>query len=114
MCSRRLRPLLSACSPSLGSEPAGLNGSIGGSFNGGAPPSDLWHRVCSCVDGANCAFRAQVMKEVCANGNVDLDRVGSGSPVHKPELEKVNAPDTPQHEIQMTMSGWNKHQFQFK
>lgn len=57
------------------------------------PPSDLWHPVCSCVHRANCAFHAQVMKEVCINGNVDLDRVGSGSPVHKPELEKVNAPE---------------------
>uniref|UniRef100_A0A8C3FZY7 Actin filament-associated protein 1 n=1 Tax=Cyclopterus lumpus TaxID=8103 RepID=A0A8C3FZY7_CYCLU len=32
----------------------------------------------------------KVMREVCVNGGVDLDRAGSGSPVHKPELEKVN------------------------
>lgn len=31
----------------------------------------------------------QVMREVCLNGSVDLDGTGSGSPVHKPELEKV-------------------------
>lgn len=29
------------------------------------------------------------MREVCVNGSVDLDGAGSGSPVHKPELEKV-------------------------
>lgn len=34
----------------------------------------------------------QVMREVCANGCVDLDGAGSGSPVHKPELEKVKTP----------------------
>lgn len=32
------------------------------------------------------------MREVCINGSVDLDGAGSGSPVHKPELEKVNTP----------------------
>ncbi|CAL8326667.1 unnamed protein product [Lota lota] len=32
----------------------------------------------------------KVMKEVCANGNVDSDGAGSGSPVHKPDLEKVS------------------------
>ncbi len=33
----------------------------------------------------------KVMKEVCSNGNgvADCDRAGSGSPVHKAELEKV-------------------------
>uniref|UniRef100_A0A4W6DGG5 Actin filament-associated protein 1 n=1 Tax=Lates calcarifer TaxID=8187 RepID=A0A4W6DGG5_LATCA len=31
----------------------------------------------------------KVMREVCVNGSVDLDGAGSGSPVHKPELEKV-------------------------
>ncbi|XP_034413356.1 actin filament-associated protein 1 isoform X2 [Cyclopterus lumpus] len=31
----------------------------------------------------------KVMREVCVNGGVDLDRAGSGSPVHKPELEKA-------------------------
>lgn len=30
------------------------------------------------------------MREVCVNGSVDLDGAGSGSPVHKPELEKVS------------------------
>lgn len=34
----------------------------------------------------------QVMREVCVNGCVDLDGAGSGSPVHKPELEKVKTP----------------------
>ncbi|KAK9524352.1 hypothetical protein VZT92_016755 [Zoarces viviparus] len=32
----------------------------------------------------------KVMREVCVNGSVDLDRAGSGSPVHKPELEKAS------------------------
>ncbi|CAL8241517.1 unnamed protein product [Merluccius merluccius] len=32
----------------------------------------------------------KVMKEVCANGNADSDGAGSGSPVHKPDLEKVS------------------------
>lgn len=35
------------------------------------------------------AFDAQVMREVCASGNVDLDGARSGSPVYKPDLEKV-------------------------
>ncbi|XP_023681191.1 actin filament-associated protein 1 isoform X2 [Paramormyrops kingsleyae] len=30
----------------------------------------------------------KVMKEVCSNGAIDCDGVGSGSPVHKTELEK--------------------------
>lgn len=34
-------------------------------------------------------FLCQVMREVCANGCVEPDGAGSGSPVHKPELEKV-------------------------
>ncbi|XP_074479645.1 actin filament-associated protein 1 isoform X3 [Sebastes fasciatus] len=37
----------------------------------------------------------KVMREVCANGCVDLDRAGSGSPVHKPELEKKSSCDRP-------------------
>ncbi|XP_041635132.1 actin filament-associated protein 1 isoform X2 [Cheilinus undulatus] len=32
----------------------------------------------------------KVMREVCVNGSVDLDGAGSGSPVHKPELEKAS------------------------
>lgn len=36
------------------------------------------------------AYVFQVMREVCVNGSSDLDGAGSGSPVHKPELEKVN------------------------
>ncbi|XP_068163919.1 actin filament-associated protein 1 isoform X2 [Antennarius striatus] len=32
----------------------------------------------------------KVMREVCTNGGVDLDGPGSGSPVHKPELEKAS------------------------
>lgn len=35
-------------------------------------------------------FFFQVMREVCVNGSVDFDGAGSGSPVHKNELEKVN------------------------
>lgn len=30
------------------------------------------------------------MKEVCSNGAIDCDGVGSGSPVHKAELEKAS------------------------
>ncbi|XP_051522418.1 actin filament-associated protein 1 isoform X3 [Myxocyprinus asiaticus] len=39
----------------------------------------------------------KVMREVCANGNgaVDCDGVGSGSPVHKTELEKKLSCDRP-------------------
>ncbi|XP_034712195.1 actin filament-associated protein 1 isoform X6 [Etheostoma cragini] len=37
----------------------------------------------------------KVMREVCANGGVDLDGAGSGSPVHKPELEKKTSCDRP-------------------
>ncbi|XP_069374527.1 actin filament-associated protein 1 isoform X5 [Paralichthys olivaceus] len=32
----------------------------------------------------------KVMREVCVNGSVDLDGAGSGSPVHRPELEKAS------------------------
>ncbi|XP_029696175.1 actin filament-associated protein 1 isoform X2 [Takifugu rubripes] len=44
----------------------------------------------------------KVMKEVCVNGNVDLDRVGSGSPVHKPELEKKASCDRPSSDGELT------------
>ncbi|XP_026208625.1 actin filament-associated protein 1 isoform X1 [Anabas testudineus] len=37
----------------------------------------------------------KVMREVCANGCVDIDGAGSGSPVHKPELEKKASCDRP-------------------
>ncbi|XP_059388191.1 actin filament-associated protein 1-like isoform X3 [Carassius carassius] len=39
----------------------------------------------------------KVMKEVCSNGNgvMDCDRAGSGSPVHKTELEKKLSCDRP-------------------
>uniref|UniRef100_UPI003AAE361C actin filament-associated protein 1 isoform X2 n=1 Tax=Centroberyx gerrardi TaxID=166262 RepID=UPI003AAE361C len=37
----------------------------------------------------------KVMREVCVNGNVDSDGAGSGSPVHKPELEKKASCDRP-------------------
>lgn len=37
----------------------------------------------------------KVMREVCVNGSVDLDGAGSGSPVHKPELEKKASCDRP-------------------
>ncbi|XP_038586608.1 actin filament-associated protein 1 isoform X2 [Micropterus salmoides] len=32
----------------------------------------------------------KVMREVCVNGSVDMDGTGSGSPVHRPELEKAS------------------------
>lgn len=47
-------------------------------------------RTAATLANAACAYVFQVMKEVCVNGSVDLDGAGSGSPVHKPELEKVN------------------------
>ncbi|XP_062240392.1 actin filament-associated protein 1 isoform X2 [Platichthys flesus] len=37
----------------------------------------------------------KVMREVCVNGSVDLDGAGSGSPVHRPELEKKSSCDRP-------------------
>ncbi|KAG7496762.1 hypothetical protein JOB18_024606 [Solea senegalensis] len=37
----------------------------------------------------------KVMREVCVNGCVDLDGGRSGSPVHKPELEKKSSCDRP-------------------
>ncbi|XP_058481107.1 actin filament-associated protein 1 isoform X2 [Solea solea] len=37
----------------------------------------------------------KVMREVCVNGFVDLDGGRSGSPVHKPELEKKSSCDRP-------------------
>lgn len=37
----------------------------------------------------------KVMREVCVNGSIDLDGAGSGSPVHKPELEKKASCDRP-------------------
>ncbi|KAM6960000.1 actin filament-associated protein 1 isoform 3-T3 [Tautogolabrus adspersus] len=37
----------------------------------------------------------KVMREVCVNGCVDFDGAGSGSPVHKPELEKKASCDRP-------------------
>ncbi|XP_019955766.2 actin filament-associated protein 1 isoform X1 [Paralichthys olivaceus] len=37
----------------------------------------------------------KVMREVCVNGSVDLDGAGSGSPVHRPELEKKASCDRP-------------------
>lgn len=44
----------------------------------------------------------KVMREVCANGSVDLDGAGSGSPVHKPELEKKTSCDRPSSDGEMT------------
>ncbi|KAM8897866.1 actin filament-associated protein 1 isoform 8-T10 [Spinachia spinachia] len=44
----------------------------------------------------------KVMREVCANGGVDLDRAGSGSPVHKPELEKKSSCDRPSSDGEAT------------
>ncbi|XP_075942981.1 actin filament-associated protein 1 [Anarhichas minor] len=44
----------------------------------------------------------KVMREVCVNGSVDLDRAGSGSPVHKPELEKKASCDRPSSDGEAT------------
>ncbi|XP_074517935.1 actin filament-associated protein 1 isoform X3 [Halichoeres trimaculatus] len=44
----------------------------------------------------------KVMREVCANGGVDLDGAGSGSPVHKPELEKKASCERPSSDGEMT------------
>ncbi|KAF3836819.1 hypothetical protein F7725_004283 [Dissostichus mawsoni] len=43
-----------------------------------------------------------VMREVCVNGGVDLDGTGSGSPVHKPELEKKASYDKPSSDGEAT------------
>ncbi|XP_056156203.1 actin filament-associated protein 1 [Lampris incognitus] len=37
----------------------------------------------------------KVMREVCVNGHADSDGTGSGSPVHRPELEKKVSCDRP-------------------
>ncbi|XP_041842314.1 actin filament-associated protein 1 isoform X2 [Melanotaenia boesemani] len=44
----------------------------------------------------------KVMREVCANGNTDLDGAGSASPVHKPELEKKGSCDRPSSDGEAT------------
>nr|XP_046237167.1 actin filament-associated protein 1 isoform X2 [Scatophagus argus] len=44
----------------------------------------------------------KVMREVCVNGSVDLDGAGSGSPVHKPELEKKASCDRPSSDGEVT------------
>lgn len=44
----------------------------------------------------------KVMREVCANGSVELDGAGSGSPVHKPELEKKASSDRPSSDGEAT------------
>ncbi|CAJ1086586.1 actin filament-associated protein 1 [Xyrichtys novacula] len=44
----------------------------------------------------------KVMREVCVNGSVDLDGAGSGSPVHKPELEKKTSFDRPSSDGEVT------------
>ncbi|XP_033962267.1 actin filament-associated protein 1 isoform X4 [Pseudochaenichthys georgianus] len=44
----------------------------------------------------------KVMREVCVNGGVDLDGTGSGSPVHKPELEKKASYDKPSSDGEAT------------
>lgn len=46
-------------------------------------------RTAASLANALFPYVFQVMREVCVNGSVDLDGAGSGSPVHKPELEKV-------------------------
>ncbi|KAM4612397.1 actin filament-associated protein 1 [Polymixia lowei] len=43
----------------------------------------------------------KVMREVCLNGGVDSDGAGSGSPVHKPELEKKVSCDRPSSDGEM-------------
>ncbi|XP_044041024.1 actin filament-associated protein 1 isoform X7 [Siniperca chuatsi] len=44
----------------------------------------------------------KVMREVCVNGSIDLDGTGSGSPVHKPELEKKASCDRPSSDGEVT------------
>ncbi|KAF7207013.1 actin filament-associated protein 1 isoform X1 [Nothobranchius furzeri] len=44
----------------------------------------------------------KVMKEVCVNGSTDLEGIGSGSPVHKPELEKRASCDRPSSDGEAT------------
>ncbi|XP_075890030.1 actin filament-associated protein 1 isoform X1 [Nelusetta ayraudi] len=44
----------------------------------------------------------KVMREVCANGCIDPDGAGSGSPVHKPELEKKASCDRPSSDGELT------------
>uniref|UniRef100_UPI0037E759C4 actin filament-associated protein 1 isoform X1 n=1 Tax=Semicossyphus pulcher TaxID=241346 RepID=UPI0037E759C4 len=44
----------------------------------------------------------KVMREVCVNGSFDLDGTGSGSPVHKPELEKKASCDRPSSDGELT------------
>ncbi|KAG7221532.1 hypothetical protein INR49_017188 [Caranx melampygus] len=44
----------------------------------------------------------KVMREVCVNGSVELDGAGSGSPVHKPELEKKTSCDKPSSDGEAT------------
>ncbi|KAF0038994.1 hypothetical protein F2P81_009478 [Scophthalmus maximus] len=44
----------------------------------------------------------KVMREVCVNGSVDSDGVGSGSPVHRPELEKKASCDRPSSDGEVT------------
>ncbi|KAG8006311.1 Actin filament-associated protein 1, partial [Nibea albiflora] len=44
----------------------------------------------------------KVMREVCVNGSVDYDGAGSGSPVHKPELEKKASCDRPSSDGEVT------------
>uniref|UniRef100_A0A665U2V3 Actin filament-associated protein 1 n=1 Tax=Echeneis naucrates TaxID=173247 RepID=A0A665U2V3_ECHNA len=44
----------------------------------------------------------KVMREVCVNGSVDLDGAVSGSPVHKPELEKKASCDRPSSDGEAT------------
>lgn len=44
----------------------------------------------------------KVMREVCANGGLDSDGARSGSPVHKPELEKKASCDRPSSDGEAT------------
>uniref|UniRef100_H3CHB7 Actin filament-associated protein 1 n=1 Tax=Tetraodon nigroviridis TaxID=99883 RepID=H3CHB7_TETNG len=45
----------------------------------------------------------KVMREVCVSGNVDLDGAGSGSPVHRTELEKRTSCDRPSSDVEPTL-----------
>ncbi|KAF3697524.1 Actin filament-associated protein 1 110 kDa actin filament-associated protein [Channa argus] len=44
----------------------------------------------------------KVMREVCVNGTVDLEGAASGSPVHKPELEKKASCERPSSDGEAT------------
>ncbi|XP_044041020.1 actin filament-associated protein 1 isoform X4 [Siniperca chuatsi] len=57
---------------------------------------------CLTVHGRPEYVPIMVMREVCVNGSIDLDGTGSGSPVHKPELEKKASCDRPSSDGEVT------------